>query len=744
MIKNYLKKTARDNLIKIAACGLFFLTATAGLGYSLYENFHESFEEQVHQNLDDVSVENAEQISKDMRAKINALQSLATIVRNSDARDTTKLLSHMQEVNGIYNLKRIGFVFPDGTAYTTDGYVKNLRFREFFKHSIQGKVHIQHRFIDALGVEETVNVISVPVAGSGGTFKGVLFGTYRTDVFQKLMDFSIYGGKAISTIINNNGDILVTSPKGKLAKENNLFEALVRDQSGTDFIQNLLKDMIEHKIGRSHLSAAGEDYIIHYQPIALGDQNWYLLTSLPANVAYEHIRPITQKVHNFFITAMLMLLGITGYIVWNYAQHRKRISSLAYTDPLTNEGNFACMEEVYAELKNPPQYLVAMDIANFSRVTIEHGRERTNFTLLEIWKLVQDSLGSKDMACHIEHDEFVLCLTKNSKEELENHLLALDFEIKALAKRIGVPLLRVYFGAVGIKPKDNLELKLAEAIQAKHDIKGNKSGKVVGYFSSANSEAVKEREEILQAVPEALENNRFEVWYQPKFSALTGELVGAEALVRWRKEDGSLIPPYKFISLMEKNGWIKQLDEYMFTKVCQQQKLWQNQGKDICMVSINLSRLSLFYDDVVERYSRIIRDIGLDTKYIGLEITEGFIANRNEIIEPMKHFHIQGFKLLLDDFGSGYSSLSSFNMLPIDIVKFDKSLTDHVCDETGYKLLDGMVKFIDGLKLDITVEGVETQEQVDKLRQMNYSRMDIQGYFYAKPMPTEEFEAKYL
>lgn len=743
MIKSYLKKTARDNLIKIAACGVFFLAVSAGLAYNLYEGLHDSYEEQIHQNLDDMAVDSAELISKDMTAKINVLKSLATIIRNSEDQSTSKLLLRMQEVNGIYNLKRMGFIYPDGTAHTTDGYVRNLKFRDFFKHSSQGETYIQHRFVDALGAGEPVNVISVPVIGRNGSVMGVLFATYKTSVFQHIMDVNIYGGKAHNTVINNNGDILITSTKGRLANENNLFETLVKNEASTEVIHTIINDMLNNKIGRLHLNNKNVDYIVHYQPIMLGNQMWYLLTSMPSDVGYEHIRPIMGKVNRYFSIAMFMLLGMTGFIVWNYAKRRNRISALAYTDPLTQEGNFASVKEVYASLSSGPNYLVAMDIARFSLVTLDRGREGSNKIIFEIWKLIKEILGKRDLACHTEHDEFVLCLNKASREELEEQLHHLDLSIQVLAKKLGLPSLRAYFGVVELERKDNLEARLPEAYQAKHDIKKTKISNI-GYFSSANIEAMKEKEMLLAAVPEAFDNERFEVWYQPKFSIETGKLVGAESLVRWRDKDGKLISPYKFIHLLETNGLINKLDEYMFTHVCQQQKKWLEQGFDICNVSINLSRISLFYGDVVENYSRIISGIGLDTKYIGIEITEGMIANKDEIIEPMKRFHLQGFKLLLDDFGSGYSSLSSFYMLPIDVVKFDKSLIDHICDDTGYRLIEGMVNFINGMKLSITAEGVETQEQIEKLKQMDCSNMDIQGYVYAKPMPAEEFESKYL
>jgi sensor c-di-GMP phosphodiesterase-like protein len=149
-------------------------------------------------------------------------------------------------------------------------------------------------------------------------------------------------------------------------------------------------------------------------------------------------------------------------------------------------------------------------------------------------------------------------------------------------------------------------------------------------------------------------------------------MIGAEALIRWKQNDGSLISPMTFIPLFERNGMIRQLDEYVFRTVVNQQKKWLSEGRKIVPVSINLSRVSLYYFDIVEIYSRIIKEKDIDPKYIPIEITESAAAGVAEIKQIAEEFHNAGFSLHMDDFGSGYSSLALLNTMHFDTLKLDK------------------------------------------------------------------------
>lgn len=253
-------------------------------------------------------------------------------------------------------------------------------------------------------------------------------------------------------------------------------------------------------------------------------------------------------------------------------------------------------------------------------------------------------------------------------------------------------------------------------------------------------EKLQQNQQLEERFDEALAAGDFEVWYQPKYSVASGEIVGSEALVRWRDKDGSLISPGRFIPLFEQNGMIARLDEYMFRAVCKQQAQWLAQGRRIYPVSINLSRASLYYADVVDKYQAIIQDSGISPAYIQLEITESAIEGRTSIRELLEKFRSMGIRILMDDFGTGYSSLATLNMRCFDTLKLDKSLIDHIGDQNGETLLCYVISMGQHLGLHITAEGVENNMQLEFLKENHCD--DIQGFLFAKPMPVEEFEQR--
>ena len=196
--------------------------------------------------------------------------------------------------------------------------------------------------------------------------------------------------------------------------------------------------------------------------------------------------------------------------------------------------------------------------------------------------------------------------------------------------------------------------------------------------------------------------------------------------------------PAKFIPLFERDGLIRILDEYVFRDVCNKQMEWKRKGLGVIPVSINLSRASLYFESVVKQYHSIASEIGVDTELVPIEITESAAIDNENIKALADRFHSNGFPLMVDDFGAGYSSLATLNMKCFDTLKIDKSLIDYIGDFSGEKLLEHTIALAKDLGLYVTAEGVETEEQVDFLRKINCD--SIQGYYYSKPLPEQEFK----
>lgn len=236
---------------------------------------------------------------------------------------------------------------------------------------------------------------------------------------------------------------------------------------------------------------------------------------------------------------------------------------------------------------------------------------------------------------------------------------------------------------------------------------------------------------------EALNDEEFLVYYQPKIDLSTEKVIGAEALVRWKKSDGTMVPPGEFIPVYEKNGQIEKLDEYVFRKVCQLQRREMDEWKKLIDISVNLSRSSILHDGIAECYIKIAKENKIPFSCVPLEITESAAIYGKRIHSTTEQLVNAGFKLHMDDFGSGYSSMLCLNQIPFSALKIDKSLIDHVCEEKGKTLVEQVIMLSKLLNMKVVAEGVETEEQIIELRKMNCD--EIQGFYYAKPMPEKEF-----
>lgn len=259
----------------------------------------------------------------------------------------------------------------------------------------------------------------------------------------------------------------------------------------------------------------------------------------------------------------------------------------------------------------------------------------------------------------------------------------------------------------------------------------------IAFYTEAIAKKRIHEQMIENCFEEALNDEEFLVYYQPKIDLSTEKVIGAEALVRWKKSDGTMVPPGEFIPVYEKNGQIEKLDEYVFRKVCQLQRREMDEWKKLINISVNLSRSSILHDGIAECYIKIAKDNKIPFSCVPLEITESAAIYGKRIHSTTEQLVNAGFKLHMDDFGSGYSSMLCLNQIPFSALKIDKSLIDHVCEEKGKTLVEQVIMLSKLLNMKVIAEGVETEEQIIELRKMNCD--EIQGFYYAKPMSEKEF-----
>jgi EAL domain-containing protein (putative c-di-GMP-specific phosphodiesterase class I) len=249
-------------------------------------------------------------------------------------------------------------------------------------------------------------------------------------------------------------------------------------------------------------------------------------------------------------------------------------------------------------------------------------------------------------------------------------------------------------------------------------------------------------EEVVRATETAMERKELKAYYQPQYNALTNKIVSAEALVRWIRDDGSVVPPAAFIPAMERNEKINQVDWYVLGEVCAMLKSRIDEGKKVVPVSVNFSRWHIKEPDYIQQLCDTVDSFGISHHLIEVEITESALVNEADRIGKwIDEVRANGFSIALDDFGSGLSSLQFVKDMAIDVLKIDKSLLSHNCEDDKERVvLESIFYFANRLKLTTVAEGVETEAQLGFLRTCDCKK--IQGFFYSKPLSEEDFRAK--
>lgn len=250
---------------------------------------------------------------------------------------------------------------------------------------------------------------------------------------------------------------------------------------------------------------------------------------------------------------------------------------------------------------------------------------------------------------------------------------------------------------------------------------------------------LREEKETEKLITEALKNDRLEVWYQPIFSTKQHRFTSAEALVRIRDEDGFLIPPGSFIEIAERNGSILQVGETVFRKVCRFLSENSIDKYGIKYIEVNLSMVQCAYSHLAKDYIAIMEEYGINSDRINLEITESASTSAKKVLlENMKELMKYGVNFSLDDFGTGQSNLDYIADMPVEIVKFDKGMTNAYFESGKTKyIMDAATNMIKGMNLKIVSEGIETEEQYKVMKEMGINY--IQGYYFSKPLPEKEF-----
>ncbi len=389
--------------------------------------------------------------------------------------------------------------------------------------------------------------------------------------------------------------------------------------------------------------------------------------------------------------------------------------------------------------------MVYSDFDNFKYFNQKYGYGMGDQILKEYTNYVIESLeNDPDMYfSRVIADQFVLFMPcQNPKAAAEKfHQMNEEFLQRQSGRFRGISL-AVRTGIYPIQPGDTSSSAAIDAANyARCQVKKDRTASAVLYDACMARKKSQENE-IVNGMASAMENGDFQVFLQPKFSLKDFSVTGAEALIRWRRKDGTMIYPDEFIPLYEKNGQITTLDLYVFEQVAAlQKKVMEKYGKHI-PISVNLSLRHALEPDTVMKYQQVLDKYGLDASSIEIELTEtGSLASNDyqHIKNMIEQFRENQFRTAMDDFGAGYSMLNMLIDIPVDTIKLDRAFVHHCeSNDRGVTFLKQLVAMAKGLGYHLVCEGIETEEQAGALEKIGCE--EGQGYWFARPMPVEDFE----
>lgn len=358
----------------------------------------------------------------------------------------------------------------------------------------------------------------------------------------------------------------------------------------------------------------------------------------------------------------------------------------------------------------------------------------------KMYQVLKKYIKRNELMAYKENAAFGLVLSYTDDRELCKRIETLTTVLDAV-----LPKMKLYF-AVGIykvQRKDNdIEQLYNNAVLA-CDMLGDEAENHIVFFDvEMNKRRLWERK-VEDDMDAALVNKEFKVYLQPKISTAQEALAGAEALVRWIHPQEGFIPPNKFIPIFERNGFILKLDDYMLEEIAKQQAQWIKEGRKVVPISVNISRAHFAKEDLAEHICSIVDKYQVPHNVIELELTESaFFDDKETLLQTVKKLRAAGFPVSMDDFGAGYSSLNSLKELQLDVLKLDADFFRGAdAQDRGLLIVSEVIDLAKKLNMKIVAEGIESREQVDFLTEQECDL--IQGYFFAKPMPVNEFEEKY-
>lgn len=680
--------------------------------------------DQAKTTLTRVSNQNISQIKNILSQKKGHLEKIAKTIEEDNDYEINNIVSKLKiydRVNSYYNL---GIIDSNGMCYNTLDEKIDVSDDEYFIEGMKGISSITSSYLSK-DKSEHFNMFAEPIYKEDKVVM-VLTGLYKSEDFSKLLNINSFNNKGHSIVIDSSGNLV-----SRVANEE------LEDSGEIDIEKEAISKIIAKNFRNEdtyflNFYYKNEDLLAYCEKIGIND--WYLVSYAPTKEIYKNISLVNTLIFSVFLILYITIIVITFILLKNQITSREKFKNILFINDLTNEKNEEYLKLYFKHLTQSERnnkYLVVFDIDKFNSINVMHGIKKGDEALKYIVETFKNILPKEEIFKY-HSDIFVAIISGNCEDEVINKIKQFKNKIKEDVENNKIVPMNLSFGCCSLNEFDDLHSIYNNALISKNEIKSNVNKKI-NFFNEENKTKIIENKEIESMFIDSLKNQEFEVWYQPKFNMITNEIYGAEALIRWRKNDGQYISPAKFIPVFESTGQILELDELITEIVFKNIKEMQDLNLDIKPVSINLSRVHIEHFEIICKINSLLEKYRINPSYVSFEITESaVIGNNNLVNEIINKLHNIGFKVDIDDYGTGNSTLSSLCSSDFDTLKLDKSYIDNIGNPKVNKIISSTINMANDLSMNVIAEGIENQEQIDFL--IENKCYIAQGFYYAKPM----------
>ncbi len=750
--KNYSKENKNSNFrlfdaemknIKIKQLGICFCITLVFLAIislamiylknSIYElNINET-----NNTMNVVSEQIETNIDKSIDSYFSHLIMVKQLINYDDNRNYNDVLKGL---DGKLAFEQIGLLLPSGDILFSDRTYNIAQEKLAIEIIINGNSYIDNIYFNKLGERM---VFAVPYSDESNTFCGIV-GVLTIEEFKDYLNATAFNGTATVAITNHDGNFVAISGNQKFELINIL--KILRRALGDEKYLPVKEAFKNNESKIVNVELSGVDTFLYFTTFDkvkgnnTGAIDWHIIITVPTIEINKTISNAFDLILiSFLVFGVAIILILTGFLLF-FSSSRIQIKRNKCIDDITGGLNYnRFIIDANTLAKNSEDYAVVLaNCIKFKYINEQIGKQKSDALLKEIYDIYLNNLAKDELISRVYADRFILLIHNN---DLENRILKLNDEIKkTVIMEYNINIYNV-FGVFNTNKKiDDVGFAGNMARIALKTIKDNYAITPISYFDSTMYVNEITLNSLEQKADSALRNNSFVVYYQGKKNIQNNKWCSCEALVRWRDTDGSLISPGKFIPLFESNGFIIQLDLYIFEIVCKDIRDMLDNNGTPTPVSINVSRKHFINKNFLSSYKKIIDKYNIPHNLLEFEITESTVfENENILVDIIHDIHEMGCICSIDDFGTGYSSLSLLTNYEFDIIKLDRSFFygKNGFTNSSKQVVKTLIVLAHELKKQVVAEGVEEREMVDFLRD---AKCDIiQGYYYAKPLPKDEF-----